>query len=109
LVKHFTNDEADAGSNPADILYVALNYFIINRRYYNEIIFLKFPWRGSSFTILVVNPYVIVFLGKVSWNPILSRLFICKLSKIPRRGVKIILSLIVYSYVTLFLFNYNNV
>jgi hypothetical protein len=46
MVKHFTSDEADAGSNPADILYVALNYLILNKRYYNEIIFLKIPRRG---------------------------------------------------------------
>jgi hypothetical protein len=29
MVKHFTNDEADAGSTPADISYVTLNYFIL--------------------------------------------------------------------------------
>jgi hypothetical protein len=46
MVKHFTHDEADAGSNPADILYVTLNYLILNKRYYNELIFLKIPRRG---------------------------------------------------------------
>jgi hypothetical protein len=46
MVKHFTFNEADAGSNPADISYVALNYLILNRRYYYEIIFLKIPRRG---------------------------------------------------------------
>jgi hypothetical protein len=46
MVKHFTLDEADAGSTPADILYVILYYLILNRIYYNEIIFLKIPRRG---------------------------------------------------------------
>jgi hypothetical protein len=27
-------------------LYIALNYLILNKRYYNEIIFLKIPRRG---------------------------------------------------------------
>ena len=31
MVKHFTHDEADAGSTPADILYIALNYLILNK------------------------------------------------------------------------------
>jgi hypothetical protein len=29
MVKHFTHDEADAGSNPADISSITLNYFIL--------------------------------------------------------------------------------
>jgi hypothetical protein len=29
MVKHFTNDEADAGSIPADISYVTLKYLIL--------------------------------------------------------------------------------
>jgi hypothetical protein len=33
MVKHFTTDEADAGSTPADISYVTLNYLILNRKY----------------------------------------------------------------------------
>jgi hypothetical protein len=41
MVKHFIFSEADAGSTPADILYVTLNYLILNKRYYNELIFLK--------------------------------------------------------------------
>jgi hypothetical protein len=52
MVKHFTNDEADAGSTPADILYVALNYFILNRKYYNEIILLKSLGEVSRFLYL---------------------------------------------------------
>jgi hypothetical protein len=46
MVKHFTTNEAYAGSTPADILYVTLDYLILNKRYYNEIIFLKIPRRG---------------------------------------------------------------
>jgi hypothetical protein len=28
MVKHFTHDEADAGSTPADISYITLDYLI---------------------------------------------------------------------------------
>ena len=59
MVKHFTNDEADAGSTPADTLYVTLNYLILNRKYNDEIIFLKIPRRGIYLsTFLIVYPYV---------------------------------------------------
>jgi hypothetical protein len=33
MVKHFIVSEVDAGSIPADILYVALDYFILNKRH----------------------------------------------------------------------------
>jgi hypothetical protein len=41
MVKHFIVSEADAGSILADILYVALDSLILNKIYFNEIIFLK--------------------------------------------------------------------
>ena len=31
MVKHFISSKADAGSIPADILYVALDYLILNK------------------------------------------------------------------------------
>ena len=66
MVKHFTNDEADAGSTPADTLYVTLNYLILNRKYNDEIIFLKIPRRGIYLsTFLIVYPYVNSSFGEM--------------------------------------------
>jgi hypothetical protein len=46
MVKHFTCNEADAGSTPADILYVALNYFILT--IYNLVLNKNIPKNPSE-------------------------------------------------------------
>jgi hypothetical protein len=57
MVKHFTFNGANAGSTPADIMYITLDYLILNRKDYNEIIFLKISRRGVYLSIfLVVYP-----------------------------------------------------
>jgi hypothetical protein len=50
MVKHFTFNEADAGSTPADIPYVAFNYLILNKD-------------------IIIKSYSLKSLGEVSRYP----------------------------------------
>jgi hypothetical protein len=67
MVKHFTSDEADAGSIPADILYIILNYLILNKDTIMKSYSLKSLGEVSRYTYswLLIHT-LLVSLGEVS-------------------------------------------